>query len=211
MNHKLLIMGMIVVLLLLVSALIIFFIQNNTSHTFNSPSAMNPLKNIPSSTVTMSVWSDIENGVNFSLPSNFNISKTTDASSVASFVITQRESRDSISFKIQEPVNAYSLKEWLPTYKEATNASSVTGITVGGEKASQYVYKNPYKTATAMFHLGVLYYFELLGDESENTQTYNTILSTFQFAPEPTSQDGGNTGYGGDGGNVIDEGEEVVE
>lgn len=208
MKQKVLIFGMAVVLILLVVFGIILFLQKNNSRTINSPSVIIPLENIPTPSVTMSSWGDIENGVNFSLPSNFNINKTSDPTSVASFVITQSGNRDSISFKIQEPENAYTLKEWLPTYKEATNASSVTGITVGGEKASQYVYKNPYKTVTAMFHLGVLYYFELLGDDPENTKTYNTILSTFQFTPEPKSQNDGDAGYEA---GVIDEGEEIVE
>jgi len=137
--------------------------------------------------------------------------------------LTTKEATGSINIKIQEPSNAYTLKEWLPTYKEATRAATVLGVTIAGEKGSQYVFATPSAPSTtsttlstsslrvtAMFHTGVLYLFEGISDRGGIfDKTYDNLLSSFAFLPEPTSP--GGTAGGGLEGNIEYLGEEVVE
>lgn len=199
-----------VVLVLLVGVTALFLILQRQKASPVVPVAELVASPIPVRTGETKTWTDNENGINFSYPANFSVDKFFDKASVAGWILTTKEATGSLTVKIQEPANAYTLKEWLPTYKEATRAASIVGLTIAGEKGSQYIFATPSAKVTATFHQGFLYLFEGASDKGGIfDKAYDNLLSSFAFLPEPTSS--GSAGGGGSEGNVEYEGEEVVE
>jgi hypothetical protein len=212
-NKIILFIGLVVIFLS--AGIVIFFIVRGQK----AGPQQQPVWEVPSptasigSTTEMKTWTDNENGITFQYPPGFTVAKMKDPASVDAMRVIAPSSVNYIALKIQEPPNAYTLKEWLPTYKEASRAASVTGVTVGGERASQYVFANPSTSlrVTAMFHDGVMYLFEGNSDNGGILdKAYDTFLSTFTFLPSPSPVIGAGAGEAG-GGNVEYEEEEVVE
>lgn len=106
-----------------------------------------------------------------------------------------------------------TIDEWVKTDPYAKKVSSSIDSTLGGVRAKKLFLEDPKRVTVASVDQGQVFLVELLvGDDKESQQTFNLIVDTFEFLPfaEEEEMKKSETAPQNDG-EVIDEGEEVVE
>ncbi|MCJ7786821.1 hypothetical protein MUP06_01215 [Patescibacteria group bacterium] len=209
MKKRLLITLGILVLLLAGGGLYYFkFYQKSSS------SLINPLTNQNQSEAKLLTWEDPA-GFKFSYPEEIKINNhPEDEENYAHLELTSDSHQGSILVWMKD-TNYKTIEDWA---KKDPSASSgqVFDSDLGGAPAKKVASLNPKKLTTATVDVDVLVLVELTSEETWWNETYNQILSSFEFislqgekisTPAKVSGSSGQTSEGG----IIDEGEEIVE
>ena len=111
--------------------------------------------------------------------------------------------------------NYKDLQEWLEK-ENATESAQVFDSELGGNPAKKLAFNSPQKLTVATLDGNAIVLIEAYPQDSWWNQTYNQILSSFEFIPlqgEEISTPAKVSGSSGQttGGGIIDEGEEIVE
>lgn len=211
MKNKYLIFGVVGLLLLTVGAVGWFkFLKPKKS----SSGVISPLiETGQKKDSTMSVvWQDPA-GFKFSYPSDLKIdTHPEDALNYSHLEITSEDSEGSIVILMKD-TSYQTIEAW--TKKEVGSQAQVLDSQLGGKAAKKVAYASPKKLLTATIDVDVLVTVEgIFGSDSYWQDTYNGILSSFEFTPlagEPKSLNVSNQQETGGAAGIIEEPEEVIE
>lgn len=150
-------------------------------------------------------------GFKFSYPENFDLKtkEIKDQSTYSALEITSPQSTGKIVINVVD--SSYdSLEDWLAANEE-TAAGEVGEIKFADIKAKEIKAKDEIITAAldqgALFTIQVI----LIGDDRLWLAAYQNLISTFAFVPPPAQPNQAGTGPGDSTGDVIFEGEEIIE
>lgn len=179
----------------------------------SSSGLVNPLTNQKTeSEAKLLVWEDPA-GFKFSYPEEVKINNhPEDEENYAHLELTVASHPGLILIWMKD-TNYKNIQDWVKKEASASSAQ-VFDSDLGDHPAQKVALTNPQKMVTAALDGNALVLVEVYPEDSWWNQTYNQILSSFEFIPlqgEITPpQTSGSSGQNS-GGGIIDEGEEIVE
>lgn len=175
---------------------------------FRKPAVISPLGETPTQKAQLLTWEDPA-GFKFSYPEGIKINPhEEDMTNYAHLELKNANHPGGILIWMKDS-NYKTLEEWV---KDQVSGVQVFDSELGGKPAKKVAYVSPKKLVVAALDVNVLVLVEVTPEDKWWEETYNQILSSFEFIPlagEETAP-GAWEGTGG-GGGVIEEEEEVVE
>lgn len=177
-----------------------------------SSNLINPLGSQNQNETKLAVWKDPA-GFKFSYPQDIKINNhPEDEENYAHLELTSTSHPGSILIWMKD-TNYKNIQDWVKKEASASSAQ-VFDSDLGDHPAQKVALSNPQKMVTATLDGNVLVLVEVYPQDSWWNQTYNQILSSFEFIPlagEITPpQTSGSSGQSS-GGGIVDEGEEIIE
>ena len=199
---------MVIGVLVLVGGGAWFFFYRQASSGLISP--LTDKKEEPE--VKLLVWEDPA-GFKFNYPQEVEINNhPEDEENYAHLELTATASPGSILIWVKD-TKYQNIEDWA---KDQGSEVQIFDSDLGGNPAKKVAFLNPQKLTTATIDVDALVLVELLSQDSWWTETYNQILSSFEFIPlsgeeiSTPAKVSGSSGQTNEGG-VIDEGEEIIE
>ncbi|MCX6724910.1 MAG: hypothetical protein NTV20_02305 [Candidatus Shapirobacteria bacterium] len=195
------------VLVLIAIGVFVFLYQKPSS------GLVSPLTNQKTeSEAKLLAWEDPA-GFKFSYPEEIKINNhPEDEENYAHLELTSSSHAGSILVWMKD-TNYKNIQDWVKK-ENATESAQVFDSDLGGHPAQKLAFTSPQKMVTATLDGNVIVLIEVYPEDQWWNQIYNQILSGFEFIPlqgEITpSQTSGSSGQG-NGGGIIDEGEEIIE
>lgn len=181
----------------------------------SSSGLVNPLTNQKTeSEAKLLVWEDPA-GFKFSYPEGVKINNhPEDEENYAHLELTSTSHPGSILVWMKD-TNYKNIQDWVKKEASASSAQ-VFDSDLGDHPAQKVALTNPQKMVMATLDGNALVLVEVYPEDSWWNQTYNQILSSFEFVPlkgEKTPSSSKVSGSSGQtsGGGIVDEGEEIVE
>ena len=201
-----LVLGLILGIILIGGGVFLIF-----SSSKRNSSLINPL-NQSKEEVSLKTWEDPA-GFKFSYPEEVKINNhPEDEENYAYLELTVASHPGSILIWMKD-TNYKNIQDWVKNNPEPVEGQ-VFDSDLGNHPAQKVAFTNPQKMVTATLDGNALVLVEVYPEDFWWNQTYNQILSSFEFIPlqgEITPpQTSGSSGQNS-GGGIIDEGEEIVE
>lgn len=152
-------------------------------------------------------------GFKFSYPQNLKITsdKITDSKIYSQLTLNFNNSKGSIKVKVVETLSI-SLDPLLKTFKSSTDSSTIKNSKLADLQAKEITTDN--KIVILALDQNTLFTIEtdLQDNKKLWTDAYQKLLSSFSFvAPTQSVSEASSSDYSESSGDIIDEGEEVVE
>jgi len=177
-----------------------------------SSNLVNPLSSPTQTEAKLTIWQDPA-GFKFSYPEDIKIDDhPEDEENYAHLELTSVSHPGSILVWMKDN-NYQNIQDWVKN-NTSTSSAQAFDSDLGDHPAQKLAFANPQKMMTAALDGNAIAIIEVYPQDSWWNETYNQILSSFEFTPlqgEITPPQ--TSGFSGQnsGGGLIDEGEETVE
>jgi len=176
-----------------------------------SSNLVNPLTSQSQTEAKLAVWQDPA-GFKFSYPEEVKINNhPEDEENYAHLELTSASHPGSILVWMKDN-NYKDIQAWVKQ-ENASGSAQVFDSDLGDHPAQKLAFANPQKMVTAALDGNAIVLIEVYPQDSWFNQTYNQILESFEFTPlagEITPAETSGSSGQGSGGEIIDEGEEIV-
>lgn len=174
-----------------------------------SSNLVNPLTSQTESSVKLAVWED-PSGFKVSYPQEIEINNhPEDEENYAHLELTVDSHSGSILIWVKD--NTYKeIEDWVKK-ENSTGSAQVLDSELGGNPAKKLAFNNPQRLVTATLDGNAIVLIEVYPEDQWWNETYNQILSSFEFIPLASENKTITKPISGSSGGIIDEGEEIIE